>query len=115
MKALLIKAVNLLLLLIAIAITIQSTWFGAPVSDGLFKNLTIQSEGLSWLSAYIALIGLNSEFTPWLGAAVLICLSAKEFFNIRTFVKISINLIALVIFSAYFAAIIHMLEVTNPA
>lgn len=115
MKTLLINAINLLLLLIAIAITIQSTGFGFPVSEGLFQNLTIPAEGMSWLFAYIALLGLNSESTPWIGAAVVICLIAKEFFNIKTFSKISINLFTIVTFSAYFAAIIHMLEVTTPA
>lgn len=115
MKALLIRAINLLLLTIAIAITIQSTGFGVPVSDGLFQNLTIQADGVSWLVAYLPLVGLNSNFTPWIGGVVVICLIAKEFFGINLYAKIGINLITILTFSAYFAAIIHLLEVTTPA
>lgn len=106
---------SLLLLVIATAITVQSTGFGVPVSDGLFQNLRINADGVSWLFAYLPLIGLNSKFTPWLGVAVVICLITKEFFNMRVSMKISINLIAILISSVYFAAIIHMLEVTAPA
>jgi|GEM_PF-5826019 len=114
MKALLITSINLLLLLIAIVITIQSTGFGFPVSDGLFQNLSIRVEGISRLIASVSLIGLNSELTPWIGGVTISFLIAKEFFNLKHSVKISINLIVTIIFSAYFAAIIHTLGVTIP-
>lgn len=105
---------NLLILLIAIAITIQSTGFGFPVSDGLFQNLTIQTEGISRLIASVPLIGLNSEITPWLGGVTVIFLITKEFCNLKHAVKISINLAAAITFSTYLAAIVHLLEVTTP-
>ncbi len=114
MRLVLISAVNLLLLLFAIAITVQSTGFGFPVSDGLFQNLSIQTQGISRLIASVPLRGLNSELTPWLGGVIVICLITKEFLNLKHSVKISINLVAVITFSAYFAAIIHMLDVTTP-
>lgn len=114
MKLLLQRAFSLITLLTAIVIAAQSTGFGVPVSDGLFQGLTIHADGFSWFVAYLALFGLNSFLTPWAGGLVVLCLIIKEFLKLTLSVKIVINLFALLVFSLYFAAILHTLNVVGP-